>query len=445
MYPKFRSFTLSASISAITLATLSTSAFAGTPRFLDARAFAMGGVGVASARPAAASFYNPALLALEHKEKANDFGMLLPSVMVQASDENELFDKVDDFEDDFLKPFEDAISVVENTTFGSAAEARAVGQDFVNKAEALQNELLDIDEDGIIADVGAGISFIIPSKDFAVGVFASGAARLASRLNYEDDVLLQSYIDDVNTIIDPLNPNVITDLQNLALGYDPNTSLESDVRVIGAGQTQAGISFASSFELWGQDIAIGVSPKVVDQIVYDYTAKVDDFEFSDVDDGEVKKSSFNLDLGVATYLDRDRRWLTGLSVLNVIGEEIETKPFAFGVTPDAPVKIELEPTVLAGISYAGDSYILAADVELTEKKALFNEDDTQFIGLGAEYDLFETVQFRVGARHNLAGSGDPYFTTGFGFTILGASLELAALSSSDANTLGASLQLGATF
>lgn len=444
MNAKFKSTALSVALATIASSTMVDDANAGAPRFLDARAFAMGGVGAASARPAAASFYNPALLAIEHKEKANDFGMLLPSVMVQAQDKNEIFDKVDDFEDDFLTPFEDSLNALESANFSSEAEARAAGDDFVEKSRALQGELIDIDEDGVVVDAGLGFTIKVPSKSVAVGLFASGAARLATQANYDDDTLIDGYISQVETILNANPADLVNDLENLDINYDPDSSLESNVRVVGAGQSQAGLSLATSFEIAGHDIAFGLSPKIVNLLAYDFTARVDDFEFDDIEDSEAEESAFNLDFGVAGYLDRDQQWLAGFSVINIIPQELDTNPVSNGALPEI-VKIELEPTVLAGISYSGEAFTVAADLELTEKKALFNEDDTQYVGLGAEYDLFETMQFRLGARHNIAGSEDPYFTAGLGLTVLGAALEVAALSSADANTLGASVQLGATF
>lgn len=444
MKPQLKSTALSVALATIASSTMVSGASAGAPRFLDARAFAMGGVGAASARPAAASFYNPALLAIQHKEKANDFGLLLPSIMVQASDKEELIEKVDDFDDDFLKPFETSLNSLESANFSSVAEARAAGQDFVSKSRALQGELLDIDEDGVVVDAGAGFTIKVPSQSVAVGLFASGAARLATQANYEDNTLIDGYISQVETILNSNPANIVNDLQNLDINYDPNSSLESNVRVVGAAQSQIGLSFATSFEVAGNDIAVGLSPKMVNLLAYDYTSQVDDFEFDDVEDSESDDAAFNFDLGLAGYLDRDKQWLAGLSFINIIPQELKTNPVSNGTLPEV-LTIELEPTVLAGISYSGESFTIAADVELTEKKALFNEEDTQYVGLGAEYDLFETMQFRLGARHNMAGSDDPYFTAGLGFTILGASLEVAGLSSADANTLGASVQLGATF
>lgn len=451
MPSNYSKLALAASISSAVLTSISTPALAAGPGFTDSRAFAMGGVGVAAARPAAASFYNPALLAIQEREKANDFGMLIPSVMVQAFDEDELIDKVDDFEKDFLDPFEDSLNALENPTFTSEAEARAAGQEFVDNSRALQGELIDIDEDGVVADVGVGMSIQIPSKSFAVGFFATGNARLTTQINYEDNALIDGYISQVEAITG--NPGltpaqIIAQLNALDINYNSDDTLDSNVRVVGSAQSQVGLSFASNFEIAGYDVAVGISPKMVNQIAYDYTSRVEDFEFDDADESEVDETEFNFDLGVATHLDGGRRWMAGLSVLNVIPQDITTTPGA-GTTvnqalPEA-IKIELEPRVIAGLSYSGDSYIVAADIDLTESKAVFNEDDTQFVGLGAEYDLFETVQFRLGARHNLAGSGDPIITTGFGFTVLGASLELAALSSTDSNTMGASVQLGATF
>ncbi len=423
------------------IAAFSMDAFAGPPRFLDARAFAMGGVGVAAARPAAASFYNPALLAIEHKEKADDFGMLLPSVAVIASDEDELIDTADEFEENFLDPFEDSIN---NFDVGDAAGSTA---EVAAQATRLRDELTRIDKDQAVVDVGVGVTFQVPSKSVAVGVFLSGAARVTAGLNFRDEAILDQIITEANGagFIDP------NDIDYDVSGND----LQSTVRAVGASTAQAGVSLARNFEISGYNVALGVSPKVVDLRAYDYSYDVDnfdDFDSEDLKDTKVSKSAFNLDLGAAMYLDRDRRWMTGFAIQNLIPMSITTQDTVIIGSTNSPddvqiagKKIELNPTASVGISYSGDAYIVAADLDLTKSDALMNEDDSQYFGVGAEYDLFETVQFRLGVRHNLAGDPGSLFTTGLGFNVLGATVELAALSDSGSDTVGAALQLGATF
>jgi F plasmid transfer operon, TraF, protein len=431
---KLRPLTLCVAISAVSM-----EALAGTPRFLDARAFAMGGVGVTAARPAAASFYNPALLAIERKEKNDDFGMLLPSVAVIASDEDELIDTADEFEEKFLIPFEDSIN---NFSAADLTNSRA---ELALQATRIKDELTRINQDQALIDVGLGLSFQVPSQEVAAGVFASGVARVLVTTDFRDEALLQTIIDGANGYNNP--GDVPYDLSQ--------EDMKSTVRAVGASTAQAGVSLASTFELSGHNVAIGVSPKVVALRAYDRSYDVDNFDEFDGDDlkdSKVSKSGFNFDLGAAAFLDRDRRWMAGLSVQNIIPMSVKTADRTILGTPNNPgdveVKgreIELKPSASVGLSYAGDAYIVAADLDLTKTEALMNEDDSQHIGIGAEYDLFESVQFRFGVRHNLAGDPGTMFTTGFGLNILGATVELAAMSDSGSDTVGAALQLGATF
>jgi len=416
------------------------------PHFTDARALAMGGVGVTAARPAAASFYNPALLAVKQKTKSDGFGMLLPSVSVVANDEHELIDTVDDFDTDFLDPFENSLDDLDQAITGLGTTSTIT--DVNNALSALEantnkldGELVRIDRDQAIIDVGLGVSFQVPGEDLGVGFFASSAARIGAALEYRDSQLLQDTIQDARDAVTGLNPSLITYTEG---------DLQASVRAVGVANSEVGLSFAHNFDIAGHHYAIGVSPKLVNYRVYDISYDVDGFDDIDeqlLEDSKESKTAFNFDIGIASYLDRDNRWLVGFSVLNVIPQDLKTKDSQVvgGSIQVTGVTVDMEPVATAGISYAGDSYIVAADLQLTQVKATFTEDDQQYIGIGAEYDLFESAQFRIGTRYNLAGSSDPIITTGIGVTALGASFELAALGSTDANTLGLSLQIGSTF
>jgi F plasmid transfer operon, TraF, protein len=421
------------------------SAMAGAPTFTDARAFAMGGVGVTAARPAAASFFNPALLAVRQPTSRDGFGMLLPSVSVVASDEEELLDVIDEFEDDYIKPFEQAITDVENSLGG--ANQAASQQALAESTQRLNDKLADIDGDEVRVDLGVGMSFLFPSASFGAGIFISGSARVSGQPNYSD--LDKQNLDDLAGLASSNSINSISDIEQFYDLNDNSQQLNSSARTVGSSYAQVGLAMSHNFRLSGHDYALGFSPKIVDLRAYDYVASVENAEFDDIKDTKVSKSEFNFDLGVASYLDTSEQVLLGLSVINVLPMSIKTRPGYDAVnlpSSDAmPLELELNPTVTAGISYQGESYIVATDVQLTEAKELLNEGDTQYWGVGAEYDLAETFQLRAGAKYNLAESEDLIYTAGFGFTVLGATLELAALSTSDANTAGASLQLGATF
>lgn len=84
---------------AIGLSIATTSAMASPQAFMSARSFAMGGTGVAIAHPAAAGASNPAMMAAEHHDWSDDFGLILPSVNARMADEEETIDQIDDIQD----------------------------------------------------------------------------------------------------------------------------------------------------------------------------------------------------------------------------------------------------------------------------------------------------------------------------------------------------------
>ncbi|TNC83053.1 MAG: hypothetical protein C9356_00980 [Oleiphilus sp.] len=436
---KYRSLALATALAAMT-----GQALAGVPKFLDARAFAMGGVGVTSARPAASSFYNPALLAVEQKEKSDSFGMLLPSLNVVARDEDELIDTADDFEKDYLEPFEAAI---ENYDTTNLVTIDASNEELARQATRLNDEMERINNDQSLIEAGLGFSFQIPAQDLGIGVFVSTTARIAATLSYRDQTLLETIIQDATDGVYNDPDDVPYDLSE--------DDLQSTVRGVGAASAQAGVNLARNFEFGGHQVALGVSPKVVDFRAYDFSYRADsfdDFDSDELKETKVSKNGFNFDLGAAAFLDRDKRWLAGLAIINVLPMKVQTKGTTIPANDisteevDVPgLKVELKPVVTAGLSYAGDAYVVAADVDLTKTKPLLNEDDVQYLGLGAEYDFFETFQLRAGARHNIAGSANTLLSAGFGFNILGGTIELAGMTDSGSDTVGASLQFGASF
>lgn len=423
----------------------STQAMAGAPTFSDARSLAMGGVGVTAARPAAAGFFNPALLAVKQPEKRNGFGMILPSVNVIASDEDELRDVVDDFEDDFITPFETAITTLE-ASIGGAGQAAAQA-DLADKTEALNNQLASIDQDQARVDLGLGFSAMLPSQSFGAGLFISGSARVAGQLSYNDGQTLT----DLEDLLRTSTINNIDDVYNFYDLTNDADQLESTVRAVGSAYSEVGVAMSHNFRFGGHDYALGLSPKLVDLRAYDYITSTGNFEGDDLSDTKVSESKFNLDLGVASFVDARERVLVGLSIINVLPMEITTKPDfdRTNLPSNTPIpegiEIEIKPTVTAGVSYLGDSFEVATDLQLTKTEEFFGEGDTQYWGVGAEYDLFEVFQLRGGARYNIAESEGVLFTAGFGVQVVGVTFELAALSDSDSNNVGVGTQLGVTF
>ncbi|MBS3804275.1 MAG: conjugal transfer protein TraF, partial [Oleiphilaceae bacterium] len=83
---------------ALGLSALSTYGLAGPKPFSTARSIAMAGTGVAIAQPAQANFSNPAMLAADHHEWSDDFGLILPSFNASVADEEEVVDQIDEIQ-----------------------------------------------------------------------------------------------------------------------------------------------------------------------------------------------------------------------------------------------------------------------------------------------------------------------------------------------------------
>lgn len=408
---------------AIGLSIATTSAMASPQAFMSSRSFAMGGTGVAVAHPAAAGATNPAMLAAEHHEWSDDFGLILPSVNARFADEEETIDQIDDIQDTI-----DRFQELDKTS--NPEDARQAAGD-------LRRQLNNFDRDTVRADAGLGIALAVPSDSFAVGFFTNGNVRATVRGEFDED--------DEQFLAD-LEMATIPEL----LAADLDRDLESRGSILASAVTEVGISLATSIELQDDSrLQIGVSPKYVQLRTYQYTETVSGFEDDDFDsdENETEKSGFNLDLGAAYAFGSRSQWNAGVVVKNVIPMELDsaaTRP------TEEERTLKLDPMVTAGIAHKGDFHVLTAEVDLTKKEAFGYEDDTQWLALGAEFDAFRYAQLRFGVRQNLASNDDnngieedTQYTAGIGLSPFGARLDIGALVS-DAD-LGAAIELGAAF
>lgn len=405
---------------AIGLSATTTSVLAAPQPFHSARAFAMGGTGVAVAHPSAAPSVNPALMAGNHHDWADDFGLMFPSVHVRAADEEEVGDQVDDIQDT-IDNLDRAINA------NNVADAQA-------RAGELRDQLQAFDRDTVRANAGLGVALAFPGKRLSVGVFADGTLTATARGEYDED-------DDA----------LLQDIENGILTPGATDNLESRGKVLAASVAEFGISFARDLELAnGQHLQLGISPKYVSLHTFQYTATVDDFDEDDFDnsDYETEKSGFNLDLGAAYSFGDHQQWTLAASARNLIPMELDSARSQPAVEQQRTLK--LDPMVTVGVAHKGNFHVVTAEVELTEKEAFGFEDDTQWAAIGAEFDAFRYAQLRVGVRHNLASNDDnagieekTQYTAGLGLNLMGVRLDLGALYS-DAD-VGAALELGTAF
>ena len=158
---------------AIGLSVTTTAALASPQAFMSSRSFAMGGTGVAVAHPAAAGMSNPAMLAADHHQWSDDFGLMLPSVNARMADEEETIDQIDDIQD--------TIDRFEDLDRGSnPAEAQ-------NAAAELRRQLNEFDRDTVRTDVGLGLAVAIPTDSYSVGFFTSANLQATVRGEFDED------------------------------------------------------------------------------------------------------------------------------------------------------------------------------------------------------------------------------------------------------------------
>jgi hypothetical protein len=361
---------------AIGLSIATTSVIASPQTFMSSRSFAMGGTGVAVSHPAEAASKNPALMAGDQHDWADDFGLMLPSVNVRAADEEEVLDQIDDIQDTI-----DNLDAAINNSDIPTAQANA---------GILRGQLSKFDKDTVRGNVGLGLSLAVPSKTLSVGVFATGSLAVSVRGNYDakDDATLAAIESGI------LPSNGVSD------------KLDSNGEILGSAVTEVGIAFAHSFALNDRDsVEIGISPKYVNLQTFQYKETISGFEDDDFDgdDYQTEKSGFNLDLGAGYAFGESKQWNAGVAIKNLIPMELDSAQSRVG---EKKYTLELNPMVTAGIAHKGQYHVVTAELDLTKKEAFGYEDDTQWLALGAEFDAWRYAQLRVGVRHNLASNND---------------------------------------
>jgi hypothetical protein len=208
-------FFQSALATAVTLASIQASAVPFAPT--DARAMAMGGTGVASARTVHAVQFNPSLLSTAKEE--DDFGLLLPQIGGYVSDEDDFIDNSEDFADaDHADKFNDAVKGIEAPLDAIQADLAAIdaadGLGDAARLTAIQNATTSLDantiqlvagtnaldlariglSDGLASlsnralrgGIGGGAGLAIPSKKFSAALSFNSNVTFSGKLNVSE-------------------------------------------------------------------------------------------------------------------------------------------------------------------------------------------------------------------------------------------------------------------
>ena len=384
-------------LSAFVIAVLSSSADA-TPSSVEARSLGMGNVRVATADIATAPFANPGMLAFQTGR--NDFSLLLGAGAF-LMDPDGVVDKVDDYQTAFDSFRADPINNIDDG----------------NRAVAIAQSL----EGNILApDAAVLLSTGFSGKKWAFAIRARA---------------------------DAVSAGTVTNIsQTVAELPDPSKNI---LELEGVLKSELGASLARNFHVFGQKIAIGITPKYV---------KLDNLHLSesistiDTDIGSLIDDSKN-DLGDYTTFDLGfvmgltRHTQIGLLATNLVSQKI-TDVNANGT----PVTLSIATQARLGLAYRSKFLTLGAELDLIENDAVFTSQNfqalkSQYASAGGEFNIYNFMQLRLGIQKNIADgisdvAKENLYTAGIGFWF-GFNLDLAVVSQND--SLGGFLQTGFRF
>ncbi|WP_086929568.1 conjugal transfer protein TraF [Agarilytica rhodophyticola] len=424
-------------------------AFAVSYGTFDARSLAMGGATVAAGNPAHAHFYNPALLSFENEDEdeSTNGRFIFPGAVALVSDSGEA--AVDIVSDDLDESITNTVNVFNNCVFDitspacqtgtSADNARTVQSaagevltslnDFDQAIESLNQQLIELE-----AYVGLSVS---EPAEREGGSFYFGVRGLVfgrADVSPEDLALIDEYITATASLADgsaTLASLESTRVVNGGRLVDPRPSLTSSAQVASLAIGEWGIAFSKEFSVWGQPIAFGATPKILQVEVYRENVNfVDDIPSY----SENRKShlTMNFDLGIAAELFENYR--VGFSVRDVLPKTFDS---------ENGLEVELNPRARLGLAYVNDYVTIGLDIDTIKNEPIAEEPETQEAALGIEFSPWDAIDLRFGYRQDFAGEREDILSAGIRYQIWRFVTEASIAASDDVT--GGALQFGWAF
>ena len=442
--------TLSFTCLGLLVSALSQTALAINYGVYESRGLGMGGAATAVGNHAQGAFYNPALLALHDREEeeGRDGRVYLPTIIVQVSEGTDA--AIDAVEDELDTQLSNAINRFNaEPVEASAGLIRDVAID-------LRDVLDDIATSDLSLDSFIGINVSEPSNREG-GSFYFGARALAggvANVSDSDRQLLGDYITSMGRIAaGEALAEVAADYPQLVNSrgqlIDPTARLTSNADVSALVVSEWGMAMAKQFEFRGQDIALGITPKLMRVDAFRDTADFNDGldsveeaedEFKDT---QATHLTLNADLGlVATIAERYR---VSLAIKDAVKKSFTTRQQPDPVTgePAPDLRVTLSSRARIGFGYVGDQFRLGLDYDLEESTPMAGEAGTQELALGMEYLLWDSLALRAGYRSDQTGLRDNLGSAGLGYRWRRFVVDVAYASGGDYQAGG--LQLGWTF
>ncbi len=407
----------------------------------EARGDAMGGTGVASAHYSSGVLINPALLAKSQAE--DDVAIIFPSVGAQISDKDNLQDKIDEISDEIRA---DQEMIDDLTVARIMADPQGTLSELQGAAGSLADQLEFLEGKTAHGNAGAGIAVSIPGSGLSLAFVAkaNAHARVSSEIDQQD-------IDFLRRLQGSMGMT-----NQMALGAARNGSdvITRNLNSIAKGRaaivSDYGVAIARQFDFNGLPISVGVTPKLQQTWLYNYTTSIYTYDSSDFNSSRYRNddTSFNVDVGVA--VDFGENWTVGLSGQNLLSRDIDTNDIRVlngrtGQEVSYQDTWQIRPLVTAGVAWHTGLLTLSADGDLTQTRGFKSEENSQYVGAGAEVSLLGWLAVRGGFRSDVKGNDSNVFTGGLGFAPFNTvHIDLTGIVGED-ETWGAGAQFSVRF
>lgn len=202
---------------------------------------------------------------------------------------------------------------------------------------------------------------------------------------------------------------------------------QSEIEIVGANISEVGVTVARKFVFYGEEVALGVTPKLQSINIFEKTINLanseDELETLAGDPGgyfgDNTTSLFraNIDIGAAKSWDFYGRAKAGVVIKDLIPWTLES---------DSGTELLIRPKLRIGAAHETQFSKVSLDLDVTENKPLKYGVPTRYIGIGGELNAWGHAAIRAGYRNNLSVEDSHVITGGIGITPFGTGLDLSA-------------------
>ncbi len=411
----------------------------------EARGFAMGGAGVASSEHAAASLYNPALLAAS--SDTNRFSFIAPGVGASVSGNEGAIQAAKDINDHktidkmsaAAAAFETAYHACQGSGCVNDGPLKTASANLADAAALVKSDLGALGGKTYQVSAGAVMAVALPKWEYkgALSVNVEFFGRATPNVVQQD-------LNDIQTVVTnakdyAVNGNLgvvanVVDINGNVKVGSGNGDYQSNYKVVGVAVTDIGVSLAKAVTVGDTGLLLGLTPKIQQVRTVAYTANVDTKDF-DLNKNKKTDNGMNVDLGLAKTFEAGSGYehlRLGLVVRNLIPHTYKTS--------DPTQDIKMSPQVRVGAAWVGTYGTLTSDLDLTANKLVGSGSDaSQILAVGGELNGWSVVKLRAGYRQDFKAKRG---AATVGLSLLG--VQLSAAYSHD-RELAALLQFGASF